>query len=97
MLYATQEDYDYVGKEKYRQIAELGTGTVETKWRCQDGRIIDVLLSSTPLKPGDTDGEVTFTAMDITGHKQTEERLRILRGQKREPKASAVTPDQWQP
>jgi len=40
MLYLSDEDYNYVGKEKYRQIAGQGSGTVETRFRCKDGRII---------------------------------------------------------
>jgi PAS domain-containing protein len=65
-----------VGTEKYRQIAERGTGTVETRWQCKDGRLIDVLLSSTPIDPLDTDGGVTFTALDITERKRSEDALR---------------------
>jgi PAS domain S-box-containing protein len=32
IFYPTQEDFEYVGMEKYRQIAEKGTGVVETRW-----------------------------------------------------------------
>ncbi|MBP7829574.1 MAG: transporter substrate-binding domain-containing protein [Kiritimatiellae bacterium] len=77
MLYPTQEDFDTVGREKYRQIEEQGTGTVETPWRRKDGRIIDVLLSSTPLVPGDLARGVTFTALDITERRRA---LELLRG-----------------
>jgi len=76
MLYVTREEYEYVGREKYRQIAETGTGTVETRWRKKDGTLIDVLLSSTPIEPGDTSRGVTFTALDITRRLRTEEALR---------------------
>ena len=76
ILYPTQEDHDYVGSEKYRQISEKGTGTVETHWKKKDGTIIDILLSSTPILPGDLLAGVTFTALDITERKQTEEALR---------------------
>ncbi|MBN1610470.1 MAG: PAS domain S-box protein [Polyangiaceae bacterium] len=72
MLYPSAEDYEYVGREKYRQIAERGTGTVESRWRKKSGEIIDVLLSSTPLDPANLADGVTFTALDIT------ERLRSL-------------------
>ncbi|MFX0102333.1 MAG: PAS domain S-box protein [Candidatus Hodarchaeota archaeon] len=65
-LYPTQEDYEYVGREKYRQIAEKGTGTVETRFICKGGRIINVLLSSSPLDPDNLPLGVTFTALDIT-------------------------------
>ncbi|RPJ70904.1 MAG: response regulator, partial [Desulfobacteraceae bacterium] len=37
-----------------------------------DGRLIDVLLSSTPLDPGDASKGTTFTALDITERKRSE-------------------------
>jgi|GEM_PF-5725184 len=48
MLYPDQDEYLFVGTDKYRQIAEKGTGTVQTRFRRKDGLVIDVLLSSTP-------------------------------------------------
>jgi two-component system cell cycle sensor histidine kinase/response regulator CckA len=76
MLYPTQEEYDWVGQEKYRQIVEKGTGTVETRWRRKDGFIIQVLLSSTPIVSGNLAAGVTFTALDITERKLGEKALR---------------------
>jgi PAS domain S-box-containing protein len=76
MLYPTDEDFEYVGREKYAQIRERGTGTVETRWTRKDGKVIDVLLSSTPVDPSDLTAGVTFTALDITERKQAEEALR---------------------
>ena len=76
IFYPTQEESDYVGTEKYRQIQNKGTGTVETHWKQKDGTIIDILLSSTPIVPGDLLAGVTFTALDITERKQVEEALR---------------------
>ncbi len=70
ILYPTEEDFEYVGREKYAQIREHGTGTVETRWRCKDGHIIDVLLSSTPIDPSDLKAGITFTALDITDRKR---------------------------
>jgi len=78
MLYPTQQEYEHVGTEKYAQISERGTGTVETQWKRKDGEIIDILLSSTPLEPEDLSVGVTFTALDITAHKQAEAVLRRL-------------------
>jgi len=72
MLYPTQEEFEYVGREKYRQIRESGSGCVETHWRRKDGRLIDVLLSSCPIEPEDLSVGVTFTALDITERKQEE-------------------------
>jgi len=76
ILYPTDEDYEYVGREKYRQITLRGTGTVETRWKRKDGRVIDVLLSSTPRDPDDLVNNVTFTALDITDRKLAEEKLK---------------------
>ncbi|MBN1492319.1 MAG: PAS domain S-box protein, partial [Phycisphaerae bacterium] len=75
MLYLTDEEYEYVGREKYAQIGKHGTGTVETRWKRKDGQIIDVLLSSTPLDIDDLSKGVTFTALDITERKRAETAL----------------------
>ena len=76
ILYPTVEDYEYVRREKYLQISDHGTGTLETSWKCKDGRIIDVLLSSTPLDLGDLSKGVIFTALDITDRKRSETALK---------------------
>lgn len=76
IFYPTDEDYNFVGSEKYRQIAEHGIGSVETCWRRKDGKIIDVLLSSAPLDPSDLSLGVSFTALDISERKTMEENLR---------------------
>jgi len=76
MLYLSDEDYEYVGREKYAQINDHGTGTVETRWLCKDGRVIDVLLSSAPLDINDLSNDITFTALDITDRKRAEEAQR---------------------
>ncbi|MGM0567428.1 MAG: PAS domain S-box protein, partial [Bacteroidota bacterium] len=75
VLYPTQEEYDFVGREKYKQIAEHGTGTVETRWQRKDGQVIDVILSSTPVDSDDLSKGVTFTALDITKRKENEIQL----------------------
>jgi two-component system cell cycle sensor histidine kinase/response regulator CckA len=76
MLYPTEEDFEYVGREKYQKIAEHGSGTVETHWLTKDGRILDILLSSSPLDACDWSRGVTFTALDITERRRAEEALR---------------------
>jgi two-component system cell cycle sensor histidine kinase/response regulator CckA len=80
VLYPTDEDFEYVGREKYRQIDQRGSGTVETRWRRKDGQILDVWVSSTPLDLTDIGAGVTFTVLDITERKRVEEeRERLLR------------------
>ncbi|AGW14879.1 PAS domain S-box protein [Megalodesulfovibrio gigas] len=76
MLYPDEDEYEFVGREKYRQISEYGTGTVETRWQRKDGRIIDVLLSSTPLDQENWSNGVIFTALDISKRKAAEGALR---------------------
>jgi PAS domain S-box-containing protein len=78
ILYPDEEDYEYVGKEKYKQIAENQTGTVETRFKRKNGEIIDVLMSSTPLDPANLSAGVTFTVLDITEQKQNERDTQTL-------------------
>ncbi|THB68338.1 MAG: response regulator [Desulfovibrio sp.] len=75
ILYPSQEEYEAVGEKKYAQISEHGSGTVETQWVARDGRVLDVLLSSTPLDVEDWTHGVTFTALDITERKRGEAEL----------------------
>jgi PAS domain S-box-containing protein len=83
ILYATVEEFEHVGIEKYRQIREHGIGTVETRWQRKDGTRLDVLLSSVPLDPNDLAKGVTFAALDITERKRAEEALRASEGKLR--------------
>ena len=76
LIYPTEEEYDKVGRNKYDQIRSRGTGTVETRMKCKDGKIIYVLLGSTPIDPHNQGLGITFTALDITTIKHSEEALR---------------------
>jgi PAS domain S-box-containing protein len=77
ILYPDQEEFERVGRVKYGQISQKGSGTIETRWMRKDGRIIDVLLSSTPLDHQELSQGVIFTALDITERKQAEEAIAI--------------------
>jgi PAS domain S-box-containing protein len=72
MLYLSQEEFERVGTYKYKQIEAFGTGAIETVWKRKDGTLMDVLLSSSPIDRASLDKGVTFTALDITEHKQAE-------------------------
>ncbi len=75
ILYPSNEEFEYVGQEKYRQIREKGTGSVETRWKCKNGKIINILLSSTMVNPPDLNAGLTFSAFDITSRKKAEDEL----------------------
>lgn len=70
LVYPSKEEFERVGKVKYEQISDKGTGTVETQFKRKDGKIIDVLMSSTPIDINDLTLGVTFTALDITDRKK---------------------------
>jgi PAS domain S-box-containing protein len=77
MIYPTKEISDHVGVEKYRQIAEKGTGSVETLFKRKDGSIINVIMSSTPIDKNDMSKGVTFTVLDVTDRHDAEESLKL--------------------
>ena len=76
MLYANDEDFEYVGREKYLQIHEKGIGEVETRFRRKDGNLIDVVLRSAPIDPKDLPIGVNFTVLNVTDRKESERDLR---------------------
>jgi two-component system cell cycle sensor histidine kinase/response regulator CckA len=84
IFYPTDEEYDYVGKEKYHQISQKGTGTVETRWQHKNGQIIHVVLSSTPVNTQDWSEGITFAALDISDRKETELALKQSEARYRE-------------
>ena len=78
IAYPTDKEYKRVGREIFRQIKEYTIGTIETKWKRQDGSIIDVLLSSSPMDHKDLSRGVTFVAIDITARKKVKNACALL-------------------
>jgi PAS domain S-box-containing protein len=76
ILYESDEEFNRVGTAKYEQIKVRGIGEVETRWKRKDGALIDILLSSSSIVPGDLSKGVVFSATDITQRKKTEQALR---------------------
>jgi two-component system, cell cycle sensor histidine kinase and response regulator CckA len=76
-LYVDDAEYERVGRVKYDQIAALGAGTVETRWRRKDGTHFDLLLSSARTNPDDVASPVVFTALDISERRKSAEELRL--------------------
>lgn len=78
-LYLNQAEYDRVGRELYEGLVERGRSSVETHWRCKNGRVIDILLSVAPLRGENASNQSAFTALDMTEWKQAErERLALM-------------------
>jgi PAS domain S-box-containing protein len=76
LLYQSREEFEKVGTVKYRQIEEKGTGSIETIFKCKDGTLLNIILSSAPLDVTDHSRGVTFTALDITDRKKIEVALK---------------------
>lgn len=74
-LYESDEEYERIGFELHSQIQKLGTGTVESKFRRKDDRVIDVLLRSSLINPGDFSEGRIFTVTDITQTKLMQDQL----------------------
>jgi len=76
VIYADTEEYIFAENERYLQILNKGTGSLETKIKCKDKRILNVIINSTPLDKKDITKGITFTILDITERKKSEEALR---------------------
>jgi PAS domain S-box-containing protein len=76
IAYESDEEFERVGRVKYSEIQERGVGSVETRFKRKDGSVLDILLCSSAVDPGDLSKGVIFTVLDITERKQVEEALR---------------------
>ncbi len=76
IVYSDEAEFIRAGQKKYDEIARAGTGSVETRFKHKDGRIIDVLVSSALLDPADPAAGVTFAAVDITARNRAEAEIR---------------------
>jgi PAS domain S-box-containing protein len=76
IAYESAEEFERVGRVKYSEIQERGVGSVETRFKRKDGSVLDILLCSSAVDPGDLSKGVIFTVLDITERKQVEEALR---------------------
>ncbi len=81
ILYPSQEEFLRVGSVKYSQIADKGTGVLETVWKKKDGQLVNIILSSTPIDSSDHSKGIIFTALDITERKRAEEEREKLQAQ----------------
>ena len=78
IVYESEEEFDRVGRVKYSQIKERGIGAIETRLKCKNGRVIDALLCSSALEPGDLERGAIFTVLDITESKHAQKALQEI-------------------
>lgn len=76
LLYESDEEFERVGREKYGQVTVGQMGEIQTRFRCKDGRVIDVLVRSIPIDPDHLEDGVIFTALNISELKQADSDLR---------------------
>ncbi len=75
ILYPTEEEFERVGIVKHAEVRRSGIGSIITKWKRKDGKIIDVLLSSGAIETENLSAGLVFTALDITDRQRAEEAL----------------------
>lgn len=75
MLYPNDEEFRRVARLKHPAIKNFGTGSVETRMIGKDGKILDVILSSSRLTPEADESALIFTVQDITQSKQAAKAL----------------------
>lgn len=85
MIYPDDEEYKRVGIELYRGLTEKGQAVVEARMVTRDGRLIDTLISSSPVDHNNPDGDICASLNDITELKKAEnearekeQRLRVI-------------------
>ena len=77
LIYPSDREFEFVGKEKYNQILTGGTGVVETQIKHRDGKILDIIMSSSAINPSDLSKGVIFTATDITQQNEIRKQIHL--------------------
>ncbi len=75
IFYSSAEESDRISQVMYSRLWEDGEGSIETRWVKKDGSMIDVLITNSPLNPGDPASPIIFTVSDITERKRSETAL----------------------
>ena len=91
MLYPNKEEFDVIGQDLNRQIADKGVGSAETCWQNKGGELVDVLINVTSFGQNDSRQEVICTVLDISERKRTE--VALLESEERFRLAFKTSPD----
>lgn len=76
MIYPDDAEYKRVGTELYSGLAEHGQAVVEARMITKDGRLLDTLISASPVDHNKPNGDVCASLNDITDLKQAENEAR---------------------
>ena len=76
LFYASQEEFDRVGRIFYPQIAQSGTASLEILGRQKNGHVQHWWLNGAAIDPAQPAAGFIFTILDITERKLAEEALR---------------------
>jgi PAS domain S-box-containing protein len=79
LAYVSDDEYEKAGKELYQIDPVSGIGRTETRLKCKNGQIMDVVISSCPLNPKNLADGVCVVFEDITEKKRKSEEL-VQRG-----------------
>jgi len=74
-LYESDEEYNRVGKIKYKKIKDNGTGGINTRLVKKDGSVMEVYMSSSPVDINDWGKGVIFNILDLTKIREAESEL----------------------
>jgi len=73
LVYASEADYQRANESMSVDLNNLGTAACQTKLRCKDGAVIEVMLTTTCSLPGAAVG--TMIIMDVTKSRRAEQEL----------------------
>jgi PAS domain S-box-containing protein len=70
MVYSEDEEYERVGRLIEQALGGPESLEVETGWKTREGRILNILLSFTAVRPGSEQDGIIISAMDVTEQHQ---------------------------
>ena len=73
MVYASAAEHQRVGETFYTDLKNHGAASCQTKLRCRDGAVIEVMLTSINASPAQA--EMTFVVMDVSKSRRAEQEL----------------------